>query len=382
MLFRQINLKDVSKPDYFTGKYQVSGEAIKENEIACEITNVKHSKDFPAIFDLLNSGKIKNYLCEKKTNGESDVFVLSSAIKLFSLTNESGNPPSIQELNKTIKNYLSYNNKYFNLYDKIFSVRKYLVMGILNATPDSFSDGGKFYDVNDAVAKGTELLNDGADIIDIGGESTRPGAKEVSLEEELKRVIPVIEELIKRKPEALLSIDTTKSAVAEAALNAGAKIINDISAFEFDEKILEIAAKFNAPYILMHMSGTPRTMQNAPEYSDVVSDIIEFLYEKSEIAKSRGVQNIIVDPGIGFGKSVEDNYEILRRLNEIKSLNYPILIGLSRKSFIGKSLNLEVENRDEPTTLLEALSVKNGASIIRTHNVKLANQTRNILSRL
>ncbi|NOX19599.1 MAG: dihydropteroate synthase [Chlorobi bacterium] len=255
-------------------------------------------------------------------------------------------------------------------------------MGVLNVTPDSFSDGGKYYELDSAVQRGIELLKDGADIIDVGGESTRPGAEEVPVNEELKRVLPVIEALLKIEPDAIISIDTTKSIVAEEALKTGAKIINDIGAFEFDKKILTVAAEFNAPYILMHMKGTPRTMQNSPEYSDVVSEIIEFLSAKTEEAKKRGVENVIVDPGIGFGKSVENNFEILRRLSEFKSLNYPILIGLSRKSFIGKSLNLEVENRDEPTSLLEALSVKNGASIIRTHNVKLANQTRNILSRL
>ncbi len=380
MLFRQINLNNVSNIDYFKVKYGFSDGLIDEYELACVISNVEDSEQLPALLDLLNRGKIRYFL--SSANYSKNIFLFSSAVKLFYLTNETGQAPIIKKLNSLIKKYLSYDSRVNSIYDLEYSVQQYLIMGILNVTPDSFSDGGKFYELDSAVKRGIKLLEDGADIIDIGGESTRPGADEVSASEELNRVLPVIEALLKAKHDALISIDTTKSIVAEEALKNGAKIINDIGAFGFDEKILTVAAEFNAPYVLMHMQGTPRTMQKSPEYDDVVSDIIEFLFAKTEEAKKRGVENIILDPGIGFGKSVENNFEILRRLSEFKSLNYPILIGLSRKSFIGKSLNLEVENRDEPTTLLEALSVKNGASIIRTHNVKLANQTRNILNKL
>jgi dihydropteroate synthase len=242
-------------------------------------------------------------------------------------------------------------------------------MGILNVTPDSFSDGGRYLNTRDAVARGLELLDEGADILDIGGESTRPGADQVPSAEELSRVIPVIEGILNERPESILSIDTTKPEVADKAMAAGCRIINDISACTSDEKMFEVASRHNAALVLMHMKGNPKNMQDDPSYADVISEVHEFLSARTEKARKFNIKNIIIDPGIGFGKRLIDNYELLDRLEEFKCLGYPILVGVSRKSLLGKSLNLGIDNRDIATVITESLAIKNGARIIRTHNV-------------
>jgi dihydropteroate synthase len=249
-----------------------------------------------------------------------------------------------------------------------FSKRTY-IMGILNVTPDSFSDGGRYFTVDSAVEHAMKMIEDGADIIDVGGESTRPGSEPVPLEEELRRVIPVIKEIVKRT-DVPISIDTYKSEVARQALDNGAVIVNDISGLRFDEKMVEVIAQYNASVIIMHIKGTPKTMQQNPYYDDVISEIYGYLSESIERAQSYGIKQIIVDPGIGFGKRLVDNLEIIRRLREFKSLGYPILIGVSRKSFIGNILNLPVEERLEGTAGAVAISVWNGANIVRVHDVK------------
>lgn len=249
--------------------------------------------------------------------------------------------------------------------------RRTYVMGILNVTPDSFSDGGKFFNISDAVARGRQMLEDGADIIDIGGESTRPGADPVSAAEEVKRVIPVIRELSKIKG-AIISIDTAKSKVAEAAINAGASIINDVTALKSDKKMASVAARHKVPVILMHMLGNPRTMQENPMYKDLISDIISCLQNSITLAIKGGVpkNRIIIDPGFGFGKTVEHNLDILRRLREFKVLGCPVMIGTSRKSTIGKILGLPPENRMEGTAATITSAIANGANIVRVHDVR------------
>lgn len=249
-----------------------------------------------------------------------------------------------------------------------FSRRTY-IMGILNVTPDSFSDGGKYFTVDSAVAHAMKMIEEGADIIDVGGESTRPGSEPVPLEEELRRVIPVIKEIVKRT-DVPVSIDTYKSEVARQALDNGAVIVNDISGLRFDEKMAEIIARYNASVVIMHIKGTPKTMQQNPHYDDVISEIYSYLSDGIAKAQSAGIEQIIIDPGIGFGKRLNDNLEIIRRLREFKSLGYPILIGVSRKSFIGNVLNLPVEERVEGTAGAVAISVWNGANIVRVHDVK------------
>ncbi len=249
--------------------------------------------------------------------------------------------------------------------------KRTLVMGIVNVTPDSFSDGGQYYNPEVAISHAKELVSEGADIIDIGGESTRPGSEAVSLDDELARVIPVIKG-ISNEVSVPISIDTCKSQVAKAALDAGASIINDISAMRFDPKIADISAKYGVPLILMHMKGTPRDMQKNPEYTDVLSVIGEFLKERVEFAVSKGVlrEMIIIDPGVGFGKKLEHNYEIIKNLGELEKLQLPILIGTSRKSVIGNTLDLDVTERLEGSLATVTMSVINGADIVRVHDVK------------
>ena len=266
------------------------------------------------------------------------------------------------------------NNSQYIFSNKLLEFNFPKIMGIVNVTPDSFSDGGKYFSINQAVDHALMLLDDGADIIDIGGESTRPGSDEVDFDEELKRTIPVIKNILKIRKDVIISIDTTKSKIAEEALNAGASIVNDISGLTFDQRMIEIVKQFDAGVVLMHMKGNPKTMQQNPTYNDVVREVFDFLKVQSEKTKTNGISKIIIDPGIGFGKRVEDNFELIKSLNEFQILGYPVMIGLSRKSFIGKTLNQEINERDLATVILETISVLNSARIIRTHNVKYCNQ--------
>jgi dihydropteroate synthase len=253
---------------------------------------------------------------------------------------------------------------------KLILGKRTLLMGVLNVTPDSFSDGGAFFDKEKAISRGLGMVEEGVDIIDIGGESTRPGSKPVELEEELRRVIPVIESL-EREVDVPISIDTYKSAVAQRAIEAGAQIINDISGLHFDPNLAHVAARKDTPLVLMHIRGTPETMQKDIHYSSLFAEIIRYLKDSIRMAESAGLDpgQIIIDPGIGFGKTVEDNLLILKHLYEFRILGKPILLGTSRKSFIGKILNTEIENRLEGTLSSIAIGVLNGAHIIRSHDV-------------
>ena len=249
--------------------------------------------------------------------------------------------------------------------------KRTLVMGVVNVTPDSFSDGGQFFDAEKAIEHAKLLANQGADIIDIGGESTRPGSESVTLEEEKRRVIPVIEG-IAGDVKIPISIDTYKSEVAKTALDMGASMINDISAMRFDSKIVNVALEHDAPIILMHMKGTPKNMQSNPSYTSVMGEIKEFLMDRIEFAVSKGMErdSLIIDPGIGFGKTTEHNYEIIRKLSELKELDLPILIGPSRKSFIGNTLGMDVDDRLEGTLATITICVMNGVDMVRVHDVK------------
>ena len=251
-----------------------------------------------------------------------------------------------------------------------FAERTY-VMGILNITPDSFSDGGRFLNHSEALDHAKQMVDEGADIIDVGGESTRPGAQPASLEEEYGRVIPFVEKLASQV-EVPISIDTTKAEVAKDALEAGAAIINDISALRFDPQMASLASEQGVPVVLMHMRGTSETMQHHLVYDSLISEIYSFLKERVEYAESLGIdsQKIIIDPGIGFGKSVPDgNLSIIKNLSSFKALGKPILIGTSRKAFIGNVLNLGVEEREEGTAATISLAISNGAHIVRVHDV-------------
>ena len=245
-------------------------------------------------------------------------------------------------------------------------------MGVLNVTPDSFSDGGRYLGVTAAISHAKEMVENGADVVDIGGESSRPGASPASEDEELARVLPVVEGLVD-EISVPLSIDTCKAEVARQALEAGAHIVNDITALQGDAETVNVVAEMNAGVILMHMRGTPRTMQHSPVYDDVVSEVSSWLRHRIEEAETKGVvpDQIVIDPGIGFGKTVDHNLEILRRLDEFRHLNKPILIGTSRKSFIGKILDLPVDNRIEGTAATITWAIAHGADMVRVHDVKI-----------
>lgn len=244
------------------------------------------------------------------------------------------------------------------------------VMGILNITPDSFSDGGRFIGKDAAVKQARSMLTAGAVILDIGGESTRPGAEEVSVQQELDRVLPVIE-AIRSELDCVISIDTCKTQVMKEAVAAGADIINDIKAL-LDPGAVEVAAAAQVPVCLMHMQGQPRTMQQAPVYQDVVKEVAEFLQQRAEICIAAGIakSQIILDPGFGFGKSLQHNYQLLSRLSEILALNYPLLVGMSRKSMIGQLVKVPPEERLAGSLACATIAVMKGARIIRVHDVK------------
>ena len=263
-----------------------------------------------------------------------------------------------------------------NFNDWLLSIEKQsLIMGILNVTPDSFSDGGKYLEKSNAINHALAMIDNGADIIDVGGESTRPFSDPVSLDEEISRVIPVIEG-IRKESDVCISIDTTKSEVATAALNSGASLINDVSAMEVDPLMVDVALKFDCPIIIMHMKGNPKSMQDNPQYESLISDIKDYLQERVDFIVSKGINSkkIVIDPGIGFGKTVENNFEIINNLNHFTKMGFPVMLGASRKSFIGISLDLPEEDRLEGSLAANIIGLQNGAKIFRVHDVAETNK--------
>ncbi len=305
---------------------------------------------------------------------KTDALIMGTQKHFEKLILKLGQYPDLQSLGQSIKETIRNISKIqfaIRCRKKTLSLgKRTLLMGVLNVTPDSFSDGGLFFDKENAIAHGIRMFEEGADIIDIGGESTRPGSKPLELEEELRRIIPVIESLSK-KVEVPISIDTYKSAVAQRAIEAGAEIINDISGLRFDPSLAQVAARENTPLVLMHIRGTPETMQKDIYYESLFSEILHYLKGSIQMAESAGVdpQQIIVDPGIGFGKTAEDNFLIIKNLYEFRILGKPILLGTSRKSFIGKILNEAAGGRLEGTLSSIAIGVLNGAHVIRSHDV-------------
>ncbi|MCG2676275.1 dihydropteroate synthase [bacterium] len=306
----------------------------------------------------------------------SDVLLLGTEKQYRLLVEKLKRQPfSLAEIAEEIKNLLAnFKRKQWKIESGKYTLkigRRTLIMGILNVTPDSFADGGRYDTLDSALLQAEGMAEEGADIIDVGGESTRPGTRPVPLQEELRRTIPVIKRLVKRI-NLPISIDTYKSRVAREALDSGASLVNDISALRLDEGMSQVVSKYKAPLILMHMQGRPRNMQKNPKYGDVVGEIISFLRERIAFAKEEGIdgEKIIIDPGIGFGKKKEHNLEIFNRLSEFKSLGRPILVGPSRKSVIGDVLGLPVEERLEGTAATAAASILNGADMVRVHDVK------------
>ena len=244
-------------------------------------------------------------------------------------------------------------------------------MGIVNVTPDSFSDGGKFFSLEASYKHSVKLIKDGADILDIGGESSRPGAKPISVEQEMDRVLPLITKIHSSFPQAIISIDTTKAQVAEEAIKAGAKIINDISGLSNDKNMVNIVSNYDVPVVIMHMQGNPETMQKKPFYNDLINDIKLFFKDRIDYIRKFGIlkEQIILDPGIGFGKTFLDNFKLINHLDKFSEFDLPILIGPSRKSFIGAALNEEPEFRLEGTSAAVAAGILRGARIVRVHDV-------------
>ncbi len=256
-------------------------------------------------------------------------------------------------------------------------------MGILNTTPDSFSDGGLFINLSQAVDRIGEMIEHGAHIIDIGGESTRPGSDPVSEDEELKRVIPVFEKAVHEFPETIFSVDTTKYAVAKAALQAGCHIINDVSGLEKEPRFADLCAEYQAGYVLMHSQGDPKTMQKNPVYDDVVHEIYEMFKSKTEHLKKSGVTSVMIDPGIGFGKTLKHNLKLINSLSDFSDLGHPILVGASRKTMIGQILNSrDVDGRLAGTIALHYHCIINGAKILRVHDVQEASDSIKIFNAL
>jgi dihydropteroate synthase len=256
--------------------------------------------------------------------------------------------------------------------DKLIDLSTPLIMGIINATPDSFYDGSRSDSDSAILNRVKEMLKDGADIIDLGGYSSRPGADDVSIEEEIRRTSSAIRRIKTNFPEAIISIDTFRSEVAETAIQSGASIINDISGFEIDPKIIDVAAKYKVPYILMHMRGTPKTMQSLTDYDNIFVDMASYFSKKIKILEKKGVNDIILDPGFGFSKTVEQNHELLHNLDYFKFLGKPILAGLSRKSMIYKKLNIRPEESLNGTIALNTIALIKGAKVLRVHDVKEA----------
>ncbi len=246
-----------------------------------------------------------------------------------------------------------------------------LIMGILNVTPDSFSDGGMYYDATQAIEFALQMAEEGADIIDVGGESTRPGAKTVELQKECDRILPVIEG-IRTKSDILISIDTYKSEVARQSIATGAGMVNDISGMTFDPNMVDIIKESGLPVVIMHIKGTPKNMQKNPYYEDLMQELTEYFEERKKFARAKGIldQQIILDPGIGFGKRLQDNFQLLRELKKIVDMGFPVLIGPSRKSFIGLTLDLPVDQRLEGTAAAVTTGILKGARIVRVHDVK------------
>jgi len=261
-----------------------------------------------------------------------------------------------------------------NCKGKLLTIEQPLVMGIINATPDSFYKGDLKAGLQKIVEKAGKMIMEGANIIDIGGQSTRPGSTRISASEEIQRVIPVIDSIVANYPKIILSIDTYYSQVAEAAIKAGASIVNDISAGSLDPEMINCVSSLNVPYICMHMKGTPENMQNNPTYEDLIKEVLDFFIDKIDQCKRAGIKDLVIDPGFGFGKTIHQNFILLKQLSVFKILDQPILAGLSRKSMIYKTLGIDVSEALNGSAVLNTIALQQGASILRVHDVKEAKE--------
>lgn len=265
---------------------------------------------------------------------------------------------------------VQFKKKSINITGRLIDFETPKVMGILNITPDSFYENSRISSVDDALRKVADMLEEGADFIDIGAYSSRPGAADISREEELGRLIPVVRALVKEFPDAVLSVDTFRSEIAATAIGEGAHIINDISAGDLDSRMIDTVAKLKVPYIIMHMKGTPQTMKGLAHYDDVLTDVLKSLFSKIQELKKAGIHDYIIDPGFGFAKTIEHNYELLNQFELFKQVGAPVLAGLSRKSMIWKVLDIDAKEAQNGTTVLNTIALMKGADILRVHDVK------------
>jgi dihydropteroate synthase len=273
--------------------------------------------------------------------------------------------------------------RYINAGGRLLDLEIPKVMGIINITPDSFYKGSRYITDEEILGTATRMLGDGADILDVGGYSSRPGATDISGDEESNRVLKAVKLINRKFPEAIISVDTFRADIArEAVVECGAKMINDISGGDSDKRMFSVVEKLNVPYILMHMKGDPRTMQNKPVYEDIVADILKWFGERIFKLKSEGLKDIIIDPGFGFGKTIDHNFELLQRLGDFSIAGLPVLVGISRKSMIWKTLDISVDEALNGTTALNAIAIFNGADILRVHDVKEAVQTVRLIKKV
>ena len=272
--------------------------------------------------------------------------------------------------------------KSLNIKGRLIDLSSPKVMGILNITPDSFYDNSRTKSIDEALIKAARFLDEGATFIDIGGYSSRPGAKDISINEEIDRVVPVVESLVKTFPEAVISIDTFRAKVAQETISAGAHIINDIAAGDMDEQMFDTVAKLQVPYMMMHMQGTPQNMHQNPVYNNVLLEVIDYLAKKVAALKTLHIHDIIIDPGFGFGKTTEHNYELLRQMEAFKIFKLPILVGFSRKGMIYKTLGTTAAEALNGTSVLNTIALQKGAGILRVHDVKEAVECVRLVERL
>ena len=278
-----------------------------------------------------------------------------------------------------MQNIISERTFVLNCKGKGLILKKPIVMGIINATPDSFFANSRGLKINEAVLLAEKMINEGATIIDIGGQTTKPGSDAITSAEEIDRVVPVIEAIANSFPEILISVDTYYADVAETAVTAGACIVNDISGGMFDEDIIPTVAKLNVPYILMHIQGVPKTMQDNPSYKNITTEILDYFIERINLCKQAGIKDVIIDPGFGFGKTIEHNYQLLQSLHAFQMFDYPLLVGVSRKGMIYKPLNISADEALNGTTVLNTIALQQGAQILRVHDVKEAKQAIDLL---
>lgn len=281
-----------------------------------------------------------------------------------------------------MQNNAFYSKKTLNVRGRLVDLTEPRIMGILNVTPDSFFDGGKFRDETAILAQVKKMYDEGATFIDVGGASSRPGAAEISEAEELSRVIPVVKAIVKNFPDLIVSIDTVRASVAKKAIEDGAGMVNDISAGERDPGILGIVAEAQVPYIMMHMRGTPQTMTQLTNYENLVKDIADYFHKKISTLYTLGIKDIVIDPGFGFAKSVQQNFELLQKLDYFRALGLPLLAGLSRKSMVWRTLEITPEDALNGTTVLNTVALIKGASILRVHDVREARQCIKLISKL